>query len=228
MLRNRWHDLFTNWALPTLNQQEAERKHLSSVCAAPEVSVVNEQQLQVNCSDSKHQHPCHNTTGSPPTQHINASRQPHTHTRLQSAAEICWTNSTGRGRGKDRTEIRIWCKGTQSETQRRAHQGTKYEAWNRDGVKINQSYGAVNDGGRDARLDGWKTGVEELVCKIWSCALWVWSQDIRCSLAPLLFIMLWPKCSYGNNELQSLWLSSMAITQINSPVPQLEIAMTWG
>lgn len=46
------------------------------------------------------------------------------------------------------------------------------------------------------------------------------------SLAPLLFIILWPKCSCRNNELQSLWFSSMAITQVNSPVPQLEIALT--
>lgn len=51
----------------------------------------------MNCSDSKHQHPCHNTTGSPPSVRIDVSGQtyihtralPHKHTRLQSAAEIC-------------------------------------------------------------------------------------------------------------------------------------------
>lgn len=46
------------------------------------------------------------------------------------------------------------------------------------------------------------------------------------SLASPLFIMLRSKCSLRNNELQPLWLSSMAIIGINSPVPQLEIALT--
>lgn len=50
------------------------------------------------------------------------------------------------------------------------------------------------------------------------------TKDID-SLAPLLLIMLH---SYRNNELHSLQLSSMAITQINSPVPQLETATTTG
>lgn len=127
-----------------------KEKIYRSVCAVPKVPIANEQQqgqgykgtaVTANIS-------IHVTTQQEVLRlHMNARRQAHIHTcthvrpqkhtRFQSAGEIRWTNRTDQVLGKQRRSASDGKGHKVMKTQRRAHEGTKYETWNRRGVKIN-------------------------------------------------------------------------------------------
>lgn len=140
----------TRWkatsALWNIKRWTRRKDKIMTVCSSQipsgEWATVGTKQ-HVKRSDSKHQHPCHNATGSPKhkTKKAGTHARVHKHPRLHSAAEMCWANGTGAEPGKtqDRDKHLMQSDTMWPRPQKRTHIITKCTGWNRGGKNNKQT-----------------------------------------------------------------------------------------